>query len=136
LPQVLVSRLPVGQECREHGGADHFTERGLRDPVNSLPVVGDLQRRLARVMDVPENDRVDVDRDGVLGQCLLSIEGGGLDALVNHCGYVVDNREDHEETRPFNTLELTGPQDDKLLPGVGHLEREPDDDRSNKEGWS
>ena len=41
-----------------------------------------------------------------------------------------------EEARPFDTLELARPQDDKLLPGVGHLEREPDDDRSDKEGWS
>src|SRR5947208_4527248 len=38
-----------------------FTERGLRDAVDSLPVVGDFQRRLTCVTDVPENNWVDVD---------------------------------------------------------------------------
>src|SRR3984893_4016001 len=136
VPQVLVSCLPVGQECREHGGADHLSQRGLRDAVDGLPVVGDFQRRLARVMDVPKNNRVDVDRHGIFGQCLLGIEGGGLYAFVDDCRHIVDDREDHEETWPFHTLELAGSEDNELLPSVGHLERERDDHRSDKEGWS
>ena len=40
-----------------------------------------------------------------------------------------------EEPGPFHTLELTGSEDNELLPSVGHLERERDDDRSDKEGW-
>ena len=87
-------------------------------------------------MDVPENNCVDVDRHGVLGQCLFGIERSGLDALVNDRRHIVDDREDQEEARPFDTLELARPQDDKLLPSVGHLERERYDDRSDKEGWS
>jgi hypothetical protein len=94
--RCFVSRLPVGQECREHGGANHFTQRGLRDTLDGLPVVGDLQCRLARVMDVPENDRVDIDRHGILGQCLLGIESGGLDALIDGGHHIVDDREDHK----------------------------------------
>src|SRR5690242_3834685 len=85
-------------------------------------------------MDVPENDRVDVDRHGVLGQGLLGIERSGLDALVDDGRHIVDDREDQEETRPFNTLELAGPQDDELLPGVGHFERERDDDGGHNKG--
>ena len=42
----------------------------------------------------------------------------------------------HEETWPFNTLELAGSEDNELLPSVGHLERERDDHRNDKEGWS
>jgi hypothetical protein len=76
-----------------------------------------------------------LDRHGVLGQCLLGIERSGLDALVNDRHHIVDDREDQEEARPFDTLKLARPQDDKLLPSVGHLERERDDDRSDKEGW-
>jgi hypothetical protein len=63
------------------------------------------------------------------------IERSGLDALVDDGRHIVDDREDQEETRPFDTLELAGPQDDELLPSIGHLERERDDDRSDNEGW-
>jgi hypothetical protein len=38
--------------------------------------------------------------------------------------------------RPFHTLEFAGSDNNELLPSVGHLERERDDDRSDKKGWS
>jgi hypothetical protein len=133
---MLVRRHPVGQECRQHGGADHFTERGLRNTVDGLPVVGDLQYRLSRIMDVPENDRVDVDRHSVLGQGLLGVEGGGLYALVDDSRDVVDDRDDQEEPGSFHTLELAGSEDDKISPGVGHLERERDNDRGHNKRYS
>ena len=80
------------------------------------------------------NDRVDVDRHGVLSQCLLGIERSRLDALVDDCRDIVDDRENQKEPGPFHTLELTGSEDNELLLSVGHLERERNDDRSDKEG--
>jgi len=56
-----------------------------------------------------ENDRVDVDRDGVLGQCLLSVEGvvwmrSSITAVtLSITGKI------HEETRPLRFLRFGRP---------------------------
>ena len=52
-----------------------------------------------------------------------ALKGRGLNALVDDGYDVVDDRNDQEESRPFNTAQFSGAQDDEFLPGVGHLQR-------------
>ena len=85
-------------------------------------------------MDAPEDDGVDVDRHGVARQGLLGVEGGGLDALVDHRHHLVEDREDQEQARALDALQLAGPQDHELLPGVGHLQAQRHQDRGQPEG--
>jgi hypothetical protein len=61
----------------------HLAQRSLRDSIDRYPVIGDGQRRLLGIMNLPENDRIHIHRDRVLGECLLGIEGGGLDPAVD-----------------------------------------------------
>src|SRR5580704_2435824 len=80
VPEVFVSSLPVRQEGCKHGRADHFTERGLRDTVDSL-----LERRIRWVSDVPENNCVDVDWH-VCGDSLTGTVG-----VLTCCSYPSDS---------------------------------------------
>jgi len=50
--ELLVGGLAVGQQGRQHRGTDHLAQRGLRDPVDRLAIVGDLQRRRLGVGDM------------------------------------------------------------------------------------
>ena len=116
-------------------GADHLAQRRLRHPVDGRTVVGDVERGGLRVVHVPEDDGIDIDRHRVAGERLLGVEPGGLDALVDDGGDGVDDRNDHEQPRPFHARQFAGAQDDEALPVVGHLEREQheygDDDESD-----
>ena len=72
---------PSGQtRGLQHGRADHFTERGLRDTVDSL-----LERRLTCVTEVPENNCVDVDWH-VCGDSLTGTVG-----VLTCCSYPSDS---------------------------------------------
>jgi len=46
----------------------------LGDPIDGFAVVGDVQSRLLRVVDEPEDDRVDVQRDGIFRQRLSALK--------------------------------------------------------------
>src|SRR5580704_8975647 len=66
-----------------------------------------------------EDDRVDVDRNRVLGQRPLGVEGSRLDASIDHRHDAVDDRNDGEQPRSFYALQLSHPEDHKLLPDIG-----------------
>ncbi len=133
LAQPLIRRLPIRKQHRERRGADHLAQRGLGDPVDGFAVVGDGEGRGLGVVHFPEDDRIDIDRDGVLGQGLLGHDRGGLDPLVDDRHHVVDDREDDEQSGPLDPMEVAGPQDHEALPGVGHLQREGDDHGQQEE---
>ena len=46
----------------------------LGDPIDGFAIVGDVQSRLLRVVDEPEDDRVDVQRDGIFRQRLSALK--------------------------------------------------------------
>ena len=46
----------------------------------------------------------------------------------------VDDRDDDEQARPLDALQLAGAQDDELLPVVGHLQRQRDQDGHEHQG--
>ena len=71
-------------------GADHFAQGRLRHPVDGQAIVGDVERGALRVVHMPEDDGVDIDRHGVAGERLLGVELRGLDALVDDGGDGVD----------------------------------------------
>ena len=50
-------------------------------------------------MYMPEDDRVDVHRNRVPRQGLFGVEGGGLDALVDHRDHGVEDRNDRRTAR-------------------------------------
>ena len=76
-------RSRPSQQIAERGAADDVAQRRLRRPAHRLLVVLHLERRLLRVVDQPEQHRVDVDRHGVGGQRLLGGEAGGDHALID-----------------------------------------------------
>jgi hypothetical protein len=55
----------------------------LSIPVDRFAVIGDGQSCLFGIVNVPENDCINIHRNRVLGECLLGIEGGGLDPAVD-----------------------------------------------------
>ncbi len=67
----------------------------------------------------PQADRIDVDRNRVLGQSLFGVEGGCLDATVDDSNHRVENRNDDEQPCATDALQLTNAVDHVLLPYVG-----------------
>src|SRR5215469_14514635 len=89
----------------------------------------DFEGSALYVGDDPKNDRVHIDRHGVLAQGLLGEKLGGSDAGVDHRGDAVDDRDHPEQPRAPNRQELPGSQHHCLLPLPGHFERGEDDCR-------
>ena len=69
--------------ARRGGPADDVPKRGLRRPAHGLPVVLHLQRGLLGIMHHPEQHRIDIDWNGVLGQRLFRREAGRDGALID-----------------------------------------------------
>ena len=65
-----------------------------------------LNSRLLRVVDEPEDDRVHVYRNGIFRQRRLGTKGRGLNALVDDSYDVVDHRNDQEQTGSEPPLRL------------------------------
>jgi len=125
--KVIVSDLRAtswedggGKRLRFH--SQNYFDEALRDSVDGLPIVCDIQGRFLRVMDMPEDNGVHIDRDRILGKCLLGAEGGGLYSLVDDCRHVVEDGDNEKQAGSFDTLQLPRTQDHELLPSVGHLE--------------
>jgi hypothetical protein len=92
----------------------------IDDPIISrdgFAVVRDVQGRLLRVVHEPEDDRVHIHRDGVFRQCLLGTKRRGLNPLIDHGCDAVDDRNDQEQSRPFDAAQFPRTQDDELFPG-------------------
>jgi hypothetical protein len=131
--QLLVGRPAVGEQPREIGGADRFTQRCLRHPGNHFLVARDLERRAPHVGDDPEDDRVNIDRHRVLGEGLLGDELSGAQAGVDQCCDIVEYRDDPEQPGAPDREKFAGPQDDCLLPLLRHLECDEHDHSQDDE---
>ncbi len=111
----------------EHVGelrlADDVAQRGLRRPADRAHVVGHRERRLLGVDHLPEQHGVDVDRDRVLRQRLLRLEGGGDHAGVDPVRDGVDERDDAEQTGAAQRAKLAQAQHDRPVPRRGDLDR-------------
>lgn len=66
-----------------------------------------------------QKKRIDIDKKRVIGQCMLGIEAHCLNMFVDH---VVEDQDDDEHASSFDTLQFFHPQNDKLLPSIGHLQ--------------
>ena len=71
-------------------------------------------------MHLPEQDRVDIRRDRILGERLFGIEFGRLDALVNPGSDVINERNDEEQSRTPDAAQPAESQYDGPLPLLGH----------------
>ena len=131
--QLHVGLFTIGQQRGQHRRADHLAKRRLGDSIDCLTIVGDGQRSLLGIVHVPEDDCVDVDRYRVLRQRRLGIESGGLDTLIDDRDHRVEDGDDRKQTRPSDALQLAEPQDNELLPNVGHFQRRGDQDGARKE---
>ena len=100
-------------------------KRGLRHAVDGLAVIGDVERRLLRVVHPPENDRIHIDRHGVAGQRLLGVESAvvwmrwSIIAVTASTTGMIMNR-----PGPLTLCNLPSAQDDEFFPLVGHLQRQ------------
>jgi hypothetical protein len=118
-----VTLLAIRQQRREQRGADHFPQRGLRHARNGLTVVGDFECRAFGIVDLPEHHRIDVDGHGVLGERLLGIDLGGVDALVDPGRDRVDEGDDDEQARSADRVQLAEAQHHDTFPLVGHQQQ-------------
>ena len=116
LAQLFVRGLAVRQQAREFGGAVHLAQAGLGDTLDSLTVVGDVDRRGFGVVDLPKYDGIDADRDRVAGQRLLGRNGGGLDAQIDDLCHAIDRGEHRMDARPLRLVEAPQSQDHRALP--------------------
>ena len=111
------------QQIAERRAADDVAQRGLRRPAHRLLVLLHFERGLLRVVDQPEQHRVDVDRHGVGRQRLLGREARGDHALIDPPRHRIDERHDPEEARAAQADVAAQPQHDRALPLLGDLRR-------------
>jgi hypothetical protein len=111
----LVERLRLAEHLVEGGAADEVPDGGLGDLVDRGVDVLDLDDRLHRVDPAEVGDGCHADRDVVLGDDLLGLDGHG-DGPLAHLPQLVDQR-DHEPQPRLADLraELAQPEHDALL---------------------
>ena len=71
-----------------------------------LAVICNFECGALGIMDLPKHDRVDIHRHRVLAQCLFGVDFGGLNALIEPRGHVIDERHNCEQSRTANCVEL------------------------------
>ena len=126
--QLLVELAPLREQRGQVVAADDVAQGALGGAHDRLCVVGDLDRRQARVDDAPVHDRVDGDRGAVLGQRLLGGELAGDDARVDRERRGLDVRQEEEDAWPANAAEASQAQHDLALPLAAHPQRREDRD--------
>ena len=93
--QTRVDLVTAGQRLLEVHPADDVAQRGHRELLDRLDVVGDLVRRSDRVGHLEVDDGVDRDDQVVLGDHRLRREADDLLAQVDQVAHLVDER-DHD----------------------------------------
>jgi hypothetical protein len=78
----------------------------LRDTIDRFAVIRDFQGSRFRVMDVPEDNGVNVDRYGVLGKRLLRVEGRRLDAFIDDGDHLINDRDHQKHARSPDALQF------------------------------
>ena len=122
LLQLLVQLAAADQDVGQHHAPDDVPQGRLRRPVHGSVVVLHFQSGFFRVPDNPEQDRVHIHRDRILGQRFLGGERADHDAVIDPRGDRVDDRDDPEQTRAAQTVELSQPQNDGFFPLRGHFQ--------------
>jgi hypothetical protein len=119
---MFIARIcsAIGSRWYELGVADDVAQRGLCRPAHGGLVVLDLDDRLLRVGDDPEEHGVDVHRDGVLGQCLLGGERRGADAHVDGRDQSIEAGEGPVDARVEHALKASEAEQDASLPLLQH----------------
>lgn len=59
------------------------------------------------INDLPEQNRVDVDRYGILGQRFLGLERRGNDTSINPIGHRINDRNDAKQAGAFQRPEFS-----------------------------
>ncbi len=108
--------LASAQQLDERCASDDVAQRCLRAPAHGLRVVLHLEGRLLRVVHHPEQDGIDIHRNGVRRQRLLGGKTRGDRALIDPRADDVDKRHDPEEAGTAHAAEAAEPQDDRPLP--------------------
>ena len=109
--------------------ADHVAQRCLRRPIDSALIIGNVERRLHRIDDLPEENGVDIHRHRIFGERALGRECRSDDADIDPIGNCVDHRNDEEQPRPAQRMKPAEPQNDGARPLVGDLQRGSDKGR-------
>jgi len=104
--------------------ADGFAQRGLRAHGDGLDEILNFQDRFFGVPDHPENDGIDIDRNGVAGERGFGGYAGGADALVHEAAEGIEDGEHMEPAGPAQAHVAAKAQNGHLFPLVRHLDEE------------
>jgi hypothetical protein len=133
--QARVDGVATGQRLLEVHATDDVAQRGHRELLDGLDVVGDLVGRSDRVGDLEVDDGVDGDDEVVLGDHRLRREAHDLLAQVDEVAQLVDERHEDVEAGGQRGLVLAEPLDDRgaRLGHDLHRLREHHDDEDDDE---
>ncbi len=109
---AVVDLVARGKRLLERHATDHVAERGDRQLLDRLDVVGDLVGRGLGVGHLVVDDRVDVHRQVVLGDHGLRRERHDLLAQVDERPEPVDERHQDRQSRVERAAEPAEPLDD------------------------
>ncbi len=123
LLQFLVQLAAANQDVGQHHTPDDVPQGRLGSPVHSGVVVFNLQGSFFCVPNHPEQNRIHIHRDRVLGQCFLGSERADHDTVVDPGGNWIDDWDDPEQTRAAQAMELSQPQNDSFFPLRGNFQR-------------
>ncbi len=126
LLQLGIHLGPPDQDiCQGHLPND-LAQRGLGSPGDGGAVVGHFQGGFLGIPHQPEQHRIHIDRDGVLGQRFFGAERCHHDAVVDPVGEGIDDGDNPKQPWPGQPLELTQVQHDRFFPLVGDLKCQHD----------
>ena len=120
--QLLAQHLPLGDHLRQVVPANRFPQARLRAQGDGLVEIRNLQDRFLGVPHQPENDGVDVHRNGVARQGRFRADVGHPNALVHIGADAVHYRDDEEKSRPTQPDVFAEAQHRGFLPLRRHLD--------------
>jgi hypothetical protein len=103
--QLAAEQFTLGDHLRQFVAADGFAQAGLSAERDGLHEVLDFENGLFGVPNEPEHDGIDVDGDGITGECRLGRDVGHADPLVDVAAQAVDDRNHVKDAWPAQSDE-------------------------------
>src|SRR5258708_40123876 len=104
--------------------ADGFTERRLCTHVHGVSKVLDFENGFFSVPNQPEDNCVDVDRDGVSRERRFGSDGRDTNALIDKAAQRVHHGHDEEDAGAAQAAVAAKTEDGDALPLLHNLDRE------------
>ena len=121
---MLAHAFALGDHLRKFVAADGFTKSGLGAHVHRIGEVLDFENGFFGVPHQPEDNRVDVDRDGVSGERGFGGHGRDTNALIDKAAERVHDGHDEEDAGAAQAAVAAKTEDGDALPLLHNLDRE------------